>query len=165
MSDPEKVSANPHRPGRVVFVDDDDEIRGLVRESFERAPEAKGVVFACCGSGKEILSRLRELQPDLILLDVHMSDMNGLDVVEALRKSEDGKDIPVIFLTGEAKLVMEDIYETSGIIGVVHKPFEAAELPARIFKIWQDHGLGVDEGQDLGEYMDREDTDTFKETN
>lgn len=159
------MSNKENKPGRVVFVDDDTDIRQVVRESFQVSEVAKGVVIATCGSGEELLKRLNELQPALILLDLHMPNMNGIDFIHTLREHKDGRDIPVIFLTGETRVKMKKEYEDIGVIGVIHKPFDVKTLPQQAFAIWNSEGFTGEDGQVLTEYMDQDDTNTFKETN
>ncbi len=153
-------------PGRIVCVDDDFDIRQIVRESFERSEIGKNIVFASCGSGKELLSRLRELQPNLLLLDLNLPEMNGPDIVDALRQNADGRDIPIIFLTGKEKVKMEVGYKSLGVIGVIYKPFDVKTLPQDVCDIWNNQGMeSSGEGQVLTDLMDQDNEDTFKEEN
>lgn len=151
-------------PGRIVFADSDADLRQKVRPALELSDLGKKIVVATCGNGQELLSRLRELQPSLILLDLHLPEMSGLDTLDILRDREDGKEIPVIFLTSKQKVVMEDSYKNLGVIGVIHKPFDVTDLLPKIFKIWQDE-FGVFEGEIdgrvLSELMENPDADTF----
>lgn len=122
-------------PRRLVFVDDEPDLRRIVREALEKDDPA--LVIVTCGGGEELLNRFRELQPDLILLDLKMKDMSGPDALEALRKREDGASVPVLFVTGAAKVEMTEEYKNLGVIGVLHKPFEAAKLREIIAGYWQ----------------------------
>jgi CheY-like chemotaxis protein len=122
-------------PKRLVFVDDEPDIRRVVRDIIERVyPD---IMLVTCASGEELLSRLRELQPDLILLDLRMPVMSGPDVVQMLRKREEGMNVPVIFVTGATRLEMTDEYKELGVIGVIHKPFDVMKLPNTIGEFWR----------------------------
>ncbi len=121
-------------PKRVVYIEDDIQLRQLVRTALEEAEE--DIVLVTCGSGEEFIARIRELQPELILLDMLMPDMNGPDIMEKLRGMPDATGVPFIFLTGKAKLVMTDHYKALGAIGVIHKPFDPIELPETIREMW-----------------------------
>lgn len=83
-------------------------------------------------SGKDALERLNVLKPDLILLDLMMPDMNGLEVCEKIRSNSQYKDIPIIFLTAS----QEDHHLTEayqvGASDYVTKPFKKPELLSRI---------------------------------
>jgi two-component system nitrate/nitrite response regulator NarL len=79
---------------RVLLIDD----HALVRKGIEELLQSRGVqVVASVGSGAEGVRRARELPADLILLDVRMPGMNGIETLKALRAS--GVDAPVVMLT------------------------------------------------------------------
>lgn len=149
-------------PGRIVCIDDDKEIRGLVRDSFNMIEASPRPILANCGSGKEFLLRLNELQPSLILLDLNMPDMDGLDIIAAVRRNSETKDVPIIFLTGETRVVMDDSYDSLGVIGVIHKPFLPSELPSKIYDICLEAGVEGQDGEVLKEYMTEDTSDTFR---
>ncbi|MEQ8221222.1 MAG: hybrid sensor histidine kinase/response regulator [Candidatus Eremiobacterota bacterium] len=88
--------------------------------------------LAIANSGYEAMDMVKEVKPDLILLDVMMPGIDGYDVCKALKSSPDTKDIPVIFLT--AKSEKEDIVTgfDVGAVDYVTKPFNSAELLARV---------------------------------
>lgn len=122
-------------PKRFVYVDDDSDLRRVVRMVIEKIhPD---IMLVTCGTGEELIRRLRELQPDLILLDLRMPDMNGPDVLHELRAREDGASIPVILVTSMTKLTMLDDYKELGVIGVIHKPFEVMNLNEIIAELWK----------------------------
>ncbi|MCP4149247.1 MAG: response regulator [bacterium] len=82
--------------------------------------------------GRMALEKVDAVEPDLILLDVMMPELDGFQVCETLKKSDKTKDIPVIFLT--AKTETDDIVKgfQAGAIDYVVKPFKQAELVARV---------------------------------
>lgn len=82
-------------------------------------------------SGKQALEMLPGINPDLILLDIMMPDMDGFEVCRQIKKIPASKDIPIIFLT--AKTEHEDILKgfSAGGIDYITKPFNAEELLAR----------------------------------
>ncbi len=88
--------------------------------------------LAIANSGYEALDMLREVKPDLILLDVMMPGIDGYEVCKTLKSSPETKNIPVIFLT--AKSEKEDIVTgfEMGAVDYVTKPFNSAELLARV---------------------------------
>jgi DNA-binding response OmpR family regulator len=110
---------------RILIVDDEPKIVRLVSDYLEAA----GYALATARSGDEALMRARTERPDLVVLDLGLPGMDGLDVTRALRR--DG-DLPIIMLTAR-----DD--ETDRIIGLelgaddyVTKPFSPRELVARI---------------------------------
>jgi CheY-like chemotaxis protein len=123
-------------PKRLVYVDDEPDVRRIVREALERMDP--DLMLVTCASGEELLSRLRELQPDLILLDLKMPVMSGPDILHELRRREDGQSVPVIFVTGKTRVQMTEEYKTLGVIGVIHKPFDVLKLTEIIGVFWKE---------------------------
>jgi len=82
--------------------------------------------------GNMALQMARDINPDLVLLDIIMPDLNGLEVCKRLKSSPETKDIPIIFLT--AKTETEDIARgfRLGAVDYVTKPFNSIELLARV---------------------------------
>ena len=88
-------------------------------------------------SGKAALQILREMQPDLIMLDVNMPEMNGFEVMERIKEDPVTRDIPVIFLTAEADKENEVTGLKMGAMDFIKKPFEPDIMRSRIEKILQ----------------------------
>ena len=91
-----------------------------------------GYQIAAAVEGKQALDIIGKISPDLILLDIMMPGMDGFEVCKILKASPDKRDIPIIFLT--VKDEMADIlsgYE-AGAVDYVIKPFNSAELLARV---------------------------------
>ncbi len=88
--------------------------------------------FSIALNGKEALEKVNLLNPDLILLDINMPEMNGFEVCEKLKSSSKTSHIPIIFLT--AKVGTEDIVKgfERGAAEYVTKPFKPRELLSRI---------------------------------
>ncbi|MDR2103133.1 MAG: diguanylate cyclase [Treponema sp.] len=83
-------------------------------------------------SGKEGLSRALAEQPDLILLDIIMPDMNGFEVLKILKASEEAGRIPVIIITGLDNDVDEERGFALGAVDYIGKPFKNAIVKARV---------------------------------
>ncbi len=122
-------------PERIVYVEDDPNMRMIFREALER--NGYQGVLVTCGSGQELLDRVKVLNPDLIVLDLKMPEMNGPDTLGALRQTEGAEVIPVLFLTGADRVVMTEQYRQLGVIGVLHKPFNTATLFETILTLYQ----------------------------
>ncbi len=90
--------------------------------------------------GKDALKLARKLQPDLILLDILMPDMNGYEVLEALKADDKTAPIPVIMLSGlgdeQAKIKSVQLYSEAYLT----KPFTTAELLAKIEEVLRRKG-------------------------
>lgn len=84
-------------------------------------------------SGAKALALVKDKpQPDLILLDVMMPDMDGYEVCSILKATPEAKDIPVIFLTGKTKCDEETRGFEVGAVDYIHKPFSPAVVRARV---------------------------------
>jgi len=108
----------------IMVVDDDPDIVTIVKTILE----VKGYVVQSASSGQEVLSLLKELKPDLIILDVMMPQMDGLEVLTRLKGNPATSSIPVILLT--AKVQYEDVlggYKL-GADYYITKPFTSTQL-------------------------------------
>jgi len=82
--------------------------------------------------GPECIKKAKEVKPDLILLDIQMPGMNGIEVCKVLRKDEQTYDIPVIFVTASTdNETLKEAFESGGT-DYVRKPVNKIELLARI---------------------------------
>lgn len=94
--------------------------------------EGKGYEVALAQNGLLALDFIKKEKPDLILLDIMMPEINGYEICKKLKEDNETKDVPVIFLT--AKTETEDIVRgfDVGAVDYILKPFNSAELLARI---------------------------------
>lgn len=113
-------------PMKIMLVDDDDGLHVLIRRLVEDA----GYDFCSAYGGEEGLKVLAAEKPDLLLLDVMMPGMNGFDVCRKVR--EQGRRIPVIFLSAKGDIVDKSIGFKAGGDDYVVKPFNSDELLLRI---------------------------------
>ena len=116
--------ANEH----VLIVEDDEDIAELLEYNLQR----QGYRPSCAATGEDGLREAREGGPDLILLDLMLPGLSGLDVCRALKESEATSGIPIIMLT--AKGEEEDIVAgfNAGADDYVTKPFRPKVLLARV---------------------------------
>ncbi len=112
----------------VLVVDDDPVIQKLLQVNFEM--EGYDVVIA--GDGEEGLALAREERPDLVLLDVMMPKMNGLDVAAAMRSDATTEGIPIIMLSAKAQASDVQAGLDLGVDDYVTKPFDPLELLDRV---------------------------------
>ncbi|MBO5209663.1 MAG: response regulator [Lachnospiraceae bacterium] len=122
----EENSAKP----KIMLVDDDDLNRKAVSEMLK---EEYRVYVA--SSGKEALELLEKYVPDLILLDVHMPEMDGHDVISILKQNPQYAEVPVIFLTSDADENTEVQGFSEGAIDFIRKPFRKNVAIQRIRRI------------------------------
>lgn len=122
-------------PERIVYVEDENDLRFIMREALEASGYQGALVT--CGTGEEFLNRVRELQPDLVLLDLKMPNMDGPAVIEQLMRDPDQERLRIIFVTGSNKVEMEKKYERIKVIGVLHKPVKVDSVYQEIQALWK----------------------------
>jgi len=113
-------------PAKVLVVDDDDNIRYLLHTATKHA----GFEVADAATGREALESVQDWEPDLVLLDVMLPDLDGFEVCRRLR--EDRIEVPIIFLT--ARDAVDDRVRglTLGADDYVTKPFSLEEVVTRV---------------------------------
>src|ERR687894_2105234 len=115
-------------PPLILAVDDTPENLEILRMRLE----AQGYAVAEAVDGEDGLARIRELKPDLILLDIMMPKRDGISVVRELKQDPDLRSIPVILVT--AKADTRDVVQglDAGGDDYLTKPFEHSALLARV---------------------------------
>jgi two-component system OmpR family response regulator len=130
------MAATPGR--RVLVVDDEENITFLLEATLRHF----GFDVAVASTGRQALDAVREHDPDLVVLDVMLPDLDGFEVVRRLRF--EGSKVPVLFLT--ARDATEDKVRglTLGGDDYVTKPFSVEEVVARVNAILRRHGDDTD---------------------
>jgi two-component system chemotaxis response regulator CheY len=122
------------KPARVLIVDDSSVMRKIVGRSLRQAGlEVQEVLEA--SNGSEALTVAREKPLDLILSDINMPLMDGLEFVRQLRSIEAAQDVPVVMITteaGEAHVVQA---LSSGASGYIRKPFTPDQIKERVIPL------------------------------
>ena len=116
---------------KILVVDDEEDIPQVVTITLE----AHGHDVQSAKDGKKALDMVAKHHPDLIVLDVMMPKMNGLQVVEALHADAETKDIPILMLTATTQYALKpDEYwrERVGVQDYITKPFEPRDLLNRV---------------------------------
>jgi two-component system, OmpR family, response regulator MprA len=115
---------SPSRP-RVLVVDDDRKITASLR----RGLAYEGYSVDVANSGSEALTLVHDLRPDLVVLDVMMPGIDGLDVCRLIRRSD---DVPILMLTAKDEIADRVAGLNSGADDYLVKPFAFEELLARL---------------------------------
>jgi DNA-binding response OmpR family regulator len=110
---------------RIVVADDEAHIRDVVRGYLE----AENFEVVLVGDGSEVLRVVREYHPDLVVLDVMMPGLDGVEVLRQLRRES---DVYVVMLTARAEELDKVVGLSVGADDYVSKPFSPRELVARI---------------------------------
>jgi two-component system alkaline phosphatase synthesis response regulator PhoP/two-component system response regulator VicR len=110
----------------ILAVDDDERIRRLIQLNLQRA----GYRISTAGDGVEALAMIEQERPDLVVLDITMPRMDGIETLRHLRANAATAALPVVLLSAKAQ--DEDILEgrRSGADYYLHKPFNPPDLLA-----------------------------------
>lgn len=127
----EILEADYEAQNDIILVVDDDRMNLLMAK---RMLENKYKVV-CVSSGYEAFRFLKETIPDLILLDLHMPEMNGLEIFDQIKNMEALKEVPVMFLTADCERETELSIFMAGATDYVQKPFIAEVVIQRIARI------------------------------
>ncbi len=121
------------RPITVLIVEDNEELREILLAEFE----LDGLTVITAADGSEAVTKTRELKPDLILMDVKMPVMSGIEATRKIKSEKDIMHIPIIILTVVDK--KDDIVEAleTGAIDYITKPFFMPELKSRVKAVLQ----------------------------
>jgi len=119
-------SSTPDATPRVLVVDDD----RAVRESLRRSLEFNGYDVALAGDGAEALASIARTPPDVVVLDVMMPRLDGIETTKALRGA--GNDLPILVLTARDSVGDRVEGLDAGADDYLTKPFALEELLARL---------------------------------
>ena len=114
---------------RILFIDDEEDIQTLARFCLELETNWELITAS---NGHEGIAMAEREQPDAILLDVMMPDLDGLQTLEKLRNNPKTRDIPAIFLTAKVQASDRRRFYAAGAVGVINKPFDSLTLASQI---------------------------------
>jgi len=117
------------RPRPLVLIAEDDPD---VRELIARKLRGEGMDIMGVGDGISALEAARTMRPDLVLLDVMMPGMTGLQICEELRSHVATRNLPVVLITARARAVDIETGYLAGADDYIVKPFSPRDLVARI---------------------------------
>jgi two-component system, OmpR family, response regulator len=119
---------------RLTYVEDEPDIRAITEFALK---EIGGFDLDVCASGPEAIERTPDFEPDLIILDVMMPGMDGIETFNRLRAIPKLARTPIIFMTAKAMKHETDRYRALGVADVIPKPFDPIALADQIREIWQ----------------------------
>ncbi len=127
---------------QVLVVEDETDIRNLVRYNLEQ----EGLAVLEAGDGEQALTSARKHRPHLMILDLMLPGMSGLEVCRVLRAEEKTSKLPVLMLTARATEVDKVLGLEIGADDYVTKPFSPRELMARV-KALMRRAYGAESGR------------------
>ncbi len=122
------TSGEPERPERVLVVDDDSDIVRFVEMNLR----FEGFDVVVAGDGPQALAEIGQRRPDLVLLDVMMPELDGVEVTRRIRADPLTAGLPVIMLTAKGLGADRVAGLTAGADDYIIKPFDTLELVARV---------------------------------
>ena len=108
----------------VLAVDDTRALRAMLSACLKKGGHE--VVLAC--DGVEALDQLRKHKPDIVITDLNMPRMKGLDFIEAARQEPEGKALPMLLLTTETAQTLKDRARAVKATGWLNKPFDPGQI-------------------------------------
>jgi CheY-like chemotaxis protein len=113
---------------KVLLAEDEPDVQLIARLSLKRS----GFTVIAVGNGLEVLERVAEAQPDVILLDWMMPEMDGFETCKRLKADPATQSIPVIFLTAKVRENEVSKALALGAAGCIGKPFDAMTLGQQV---------------------------------
>ncbi|RMF23176.1 MAG: response regulator [Cyanobacteria bacterium J083] len=114
---------------RILIIDDEEDIRTLASFCLELETDWELITAA---SGEEGIKMAQTQQPDAILLDAMMPELDGLETLARLQADPQTQDIPIIFITAKTQAGDRRRFYAAGAKGVINKPFDSLTLASQI---------------------------------
>jgi two-component system, chemotaxis family, chemotaxis protein CheY len=133
----------------ILIVDDSSPMRAVIRKTIEISGFSVGGCFDAA-NGLEALEILKNNWVDLVLTDYNMPEMNGLELIEEMKKSELLAAIDIVVITSEGSELMVQQFLEKGASGYIQKPFTPEDIRKKLNDIIgeTENGLGSTEGND-----------------
>jgi two-component system, chemotaxis family, chemotaxis protein CheY len=136
----------------ILIVDDSRTMRQVIKKALSLSGFRVGECLEA-GNGKEALEVLSTAWVDLILSDIHMPEMDGFGLLQALREDENWQDLPVVMITTEANEQRLQKAMALGARGYIRKPFTPENIRSFLTRVMGDKDdaaiLENDEGCDF----------------
>ncbi|WP_313309185.1 response regulator [Stutzerimonas nitrititolerans] len=119
---------------RILHIEDVPSIQIVTRIALERIG---GFEVLSCASAQAALAEVRAFAPDLILLDVMLPQMDGIELLRQLAGLVDLQQTPVVLLTGHLERERLAELQQMGVRDVLQKPFDPLQLTAQLRAVWE----------------------------
>ncbi|MEE8423487.1 MAG: response regulator [Thermodesulfobacteriota bacterium] len=114
---------------KVMIFDDEEDFLEITKVNLE---EAGGYDVLTFSNAKDIIAEVHRFEPDIILLDIRMPEVDGIDACQMLNNDSIGSHIPVIIVSALSKREDKVIAYKKGVAGYLVKPIEEKDLIAKI---------------------------------
>lgn len=119
---------------RILHVEDVPSIQVVTRITLEKLG---GFQVLSCATGQDALDQVQAFAPDMILLDVMLPQMDGIELLHQLAQRVDLQHIAVVLLTGQQEPADLAELKRLGVRRLLHKPFDPLQLAAQLSEIWE----------------------------
>lgn len=121
---------------RVLYVEDEPDIQEIARMALETLG---GFELRVCSGGAEALEVATGFGPDIVLLDVMMPGMDGIETLDGLLRLPELDAVPMVFMTAKVQPREETALRQAGAVDVIPKPFDPLTLADEVRAIWARH--------------------------
>jgi CheY-like chemotaxis protein len=121
---------------RIMYVDDDPDLRAIAEISLR---DLGGFTVELCGSGEEALQKAEKFKPQIILLDVMMPGMDGIETFKRLHNQHPTENTPIVFVSAKVQSHEVHAYLALGAAGVIPKPYDPLQLGDQAQRLWVEY--------------------------
>jgi len=118
----------------ILVTDDSETMRAVIKKTVSMSGVPVGE-FHEAGNGIEALAVLENTWIDVILSDINMPEMGGMELLKKISEDEDLRKIPLIFITTEASDARQEEAKKLGVAGYVKKPFQPEAIKAILYEV------------------------------
>ena len=118
----------------ILIVDDSATMRSVIKRTVQMADMSVGMYLEASG-GQQALDILQQQQVDLVLADINMPEMDGIEMIERMHADENTSTIPVVVISTEASTARIQKLKEKGVVGYVHKPFNPETIRDVIYEV------------------------------
>lgn len=118
----------------ILIVDDSATMRSVIKRTVQMA-DMSVATFLEASSGHEALAILHQQHVDLVLADINMPGMSGVEMIQTMHNDQKTANVPVVVISTEASTERVKQLKENGIVGYVHKPFNPAMIRDVIYDV------------------------------
>jgi len=118
----------------ILIVDDSATMRSVIKRTVKMADMPVGI-FLEASSGRQALDIMRQQQVNLVLADINMPEMNGVEMIEHMHADENTCNIPVVVVSTETSTARIEQLKEKGVVGYIHKPFNPETIRDVIYEV------------------------------
>jgi two-component system, sensor histidine kinase ChiS len=122
------IESDPNKT-KIIIIDDDEFFSEIIAAGIQLT---SNYLVTKCQTAMEGLDRITEIKPQLVILDLTLPDMTGLDLIRTIKENNDTRDIPIIVVSGSDEMQSRRDSLKAGAAMFLTKPLQAGELRKKI---------------------------------